>query len=116
MRLTKDEAIANHRKMWNWIAEETLKQKCKVEKWEYFKSHRITDIPLRECYCCEYAFNGNYSDCEKCPIEWGGKHGSCTGRDSVDDIRGLYALWLQEPDYIKAAKLAKKIAELPERK
>ncbi len=32
MELTKEEAIANHRKMWNWIAEETLKQERKVEK------------------------------------------------------------------------------------
>ena len=45
MGLTKSEAIANHRKMWNWIADETMKRKCKVEKWDYFKAHGITDIP-----------------------------------------------------------------------
>ena len=28
--LTKSEAIRLHRKMWNWIAEETLKKKEKV--------------------------------------------------------------------------------------
>ncbi len=112
MKLTKSEAIANHRKMWNWIAEETLKQKRKVEKSEYFKAHGITDIPLIECYCCEYAKN----NCLNCPIDWGGEFGACMSRDTADDRKGLYWLWLLEPDYLTAAELAKKIAELPERK
>lgn len=46
MKLTKDEAIANHRRKWNWIADETLKQKRRVEEWDFFKAHGIREIPL----------------------------------------------------------------------
>lgn len=112
MKLTKSEAIANHRKMWNWIAEETLRQKCKVEEREYFKAHEITDIPSGESYCCDYAA----LNCLNCPIDWNGKLRYCLDLDVRGDKEGLYALWLLEPDYIKAAKLAKRIAELPEKK
>ena len=114
MRLTKSEAIANHRKMWRWIAEETLKQKCKVEKSEYFKAHGITYVPLTLCYCCEYILDAGV--CPDCLIEWGGEYGTCLDRDNRYDHKGLYALWKRETNYIKAAELAKKIAELPERK
>ncbi len=113
MKLTKDEAIANHRKMWNWIAEETLKQKRKVKKLEYFKAHGITglDIPFGECYCCEYT----NMRCPDCPVKWGGEWGSCEGKNHRSDVKGLYALWRREFDYLKSAELAKQIAELPER-
>ena len=30
--MTREEAIENHRKMWNWIADETEKRKRKVKK------------------------------------------------------------------------------------
>ena len=30
--MTKKEAVENHRKMWRWIAEETVKRKSKVFK------------------------------------------------------------------------------------
>ena len=116
MGLTKSEAIANHRKMWNWIADETMKRKCKVEKWDYFKAHGITDIPLCECYCCEYARDGLFADCSRCPIDWGGEFNICLNRDSDGDGKGLFTLWCKEPDYVKSAELAKRIAELPERK
>ena len=112
MKLTKSEAIANHRKMWNWIAEETLKQKRKVEKSEYFKAHGITDIPPNECYCCEYSAD---KKCDDCLIDWGGEFGGCMSRDTLGDRKGLFSLWCVEPNYTKSAELARQIAELPER-
>ena len=115
MEITKSEAIENHRKMWNWIAEETLRQKCIVEKEEYFEAHGITDIPRYKCYCCEYDYSEAGFCCSNCPIEWGGIFNSCNDRDKFGD-NGLYALWYKTTDYIKAAELAKQIAELPERK
>lgn len=114
MRLTKDEAIANHRKMWNWIADETLKRRYKVWKWDYFKALKITDMPRNWCYCCEYGLGDD--NCPDCPIEWGGEYGTCESKDNEEDRKGLFSLWLLEPDYLTAAELAKKIAELPERK
>lgn len=112
-QLTKSKAIANHRKMWRWIAEETLKQERKVKKLEYFKAHGITDVPVNLCYCCEYGLDTGA--CPDCPIEWGGKYGTCIDRDSCNDFKGLYVLWWKELDYIKAAELARQIAELTER-
>ena len=112
MKLTKSEAIANHRKMWNWIADETLKRKCKVRKREYFETHGLTDVPRNVCYCCEYSCDESCSDC---PIEWGGEYGTCESKDNKGDRKGLYTLWYDEYDYIKAAELARQIAELPER-
>lgn len=35
-QLTREQTIAEHRKMWNWIAEECLRRKEKVEKADYF--------------------------------------------------------------------------------
>lgn len=114
MRLTKHKALSKHRKMWLWIADETSKQKRKVWRWEYFKAHGIMDVPHGKCcsYCCEYS-NHN---CTHCLIDWGGKLRTCIHKDSIYDRKGLYAQWNKEPDYIKAAELAKQIAELPERK
>ena len=118
MKLTKSEAIANHRKMWNWIADETLKRKGRVAKSVYFEAHgvRVLDIPLSRCYCCEYVNNRNCADCSDCPIDWGGKYGSCTDINILNNEKGLFSLWCDESDYIKSAELAKRIAELPERK
>lgn len=119
MKLTKEEAIANHRKMWRWIADETLKQKYKVWKWDYFLTHGIKglDMPFHQCYCCEYTIDKDYVDCSRCPIDWGGEFGTCKHRDIVNDNKGLYVLWCDElDDYLKAAEMAKQIAELPERK
>ncbi len=114
MKLTKDEAIANHRRKWNWIADETLKQKRRVEEWDFFKAHGIREIPFMGKYCCDYA-RGN---CDCCPIEWGDTTDFCKCLQKLQkyhgDPRGLYALWFRQPNYIKYAELARRIAELPE--
>ncbi len=111
-KLTKEQAIANHNKMWRWIAVEILKKRRKVEKEEYFTEHSITNTPRNKCYCCEYVA----MNCSNCIIEWGGKYGSCCDKDYYDDNHGLYALWRDEADFVNAAILAKQISELPERK
>ncbi len=115
MRLTKDEAIANYRKMWNWIADETLKQERKVEELEYFDAHGIENTPYNHCYCCEYDHNQSDTDCSNCPINWGGEYGGCEDRDESCDGRGFYVLWEDETNYVIAAGIARLIAELPER-
>ena len=78
MKLTFDEAIENHRKMWNWIADETEKRQKAVTKEEYFKQNKLKSV-FCECYCCQYAFDNSEimrredkcRDCEICPIDWG---------------------------------------------
>lgn len=110
--LTRETAIKNHRKMWNWIADETLKQKRIVGKYEYFqfleiKMNNLDRRPKNLCYCCEFA-NGL---CPRCPIDWGQNDAWC-----YDISTGLYIKWQKELNYKKAAKIARRIAKLPERK
>lgn len=107
MKLTKKLAVALHRRLWHWIADETEKQQRVVEKQEYplFKRRLI----LNRCWCCEYA----RSDCEKCPIIWHIK------KDKCQCELAQYAEWadaVDAKDWREAARLARIIADLPERK
>ena len=109
--MTREEAIANHRKMWRWIADETERRKCEVDKSAYFNAMGITgkDIPWAQCYCCEYVNDKckDTYDCALCPIEWPG--GSCCQG-------GLSYQWLHAyGNWRESAALARRIAELPER-
>lgn len=114
LNLTKQQTIAEHRKMWRWIADETKKQGRMVEKAEYFDAMGISpeDRPAGNCYCCDYT-DGN---CLKCPIEWGGDYGTCLDRYTYDDGKGLFGQWIHTNNPEEAARLAHKIAELPERR
>ncbi len=107
MKLTREQAIEEHRKMWRWIAEETLKRKKKVWKENYFKEHpEYKELPISLCWCCEYAD----VKCLKCPLVW--PNGGCT--EKKEKI-GLFYKWVIETNYKKAAKYARKIAELGEK-
>ncbi|MCI5891822.1 MAG: hypothetical protein MRZ66_00230 [Clostridiales bacterium] len=114
LNLTKQQTIAEHRKMWHWIADETKKQGRKVEKEEYFKAMNIPseNRPELDCYCCEYAGR----ECLECPVEWDGDYGVCCDRHTCGDWEGLYAQWANTNDPEESAQLARKIAEQPERR
>ena len=122
-KLTKAEAIASHRKMWRWIAEETFIQERKVRKWEYFDHFSLLPTTLENrlqnsCYCCEHDRQQESSTpCENCPLEWGSDLDQlmCVAKREYNDDLGLYQLWSKSFDYKDAAKLAAQIAELPER-
>lgn len=89
--LTKEQAIAEHRKMWNWIAD-------KLEEAEEFKndgnlkSYLYNILKLKkkyieirgfknifcDCFCCEYEYqqqvrmgDNHKEDCVLCPLLWG---------------------------------------------
>lgn len=108
-----DEAVANHRKMWNWIAEETLRRKHFVSKEDYFDSIGldIDEWPICNCYCCEYAG----VDCSFCPLKWTtGKGDPCP----VCYNMGQFGRWkdaIKFNDWEEAEIVAKEIANLPER-
>jgi hypothetical protein len=113
MKLTRERAVQLHRRLWRWIALKTLKEKRKVEKYE-FPMFRRMDIRCN-CFCCEYVYQ-NFGSCARtdkpphCPIEWG---------DEVfcADCSTPYSKWdIEENDYRRCAKLASAIAKLPERK
>lgn len=103
--MTKKEAVENHRKMWRWIAEETLKRQRKVFKDEYL-SLVYEDI-INDCFCCEYVSQFTDECCSICPITWPG--GRCSG------YNGLYTKFTYAGTLEQRAELAHTISELPER-
>lgn len=113
--LTKEEAVYNHRKLWNWIAEETEKRKEVVLKEQYFSENGFIHIK-NDCYCCEYEREFLDDDCNHCPILWvaaGEEYKYCVARSSP------YMKWIIASeivqDYRECAKYAREIANLPAR-
>ncbi len=111
--MTKQEAIAAHRKMWRWIADETERRECVVIKTDYLDAMGIPekDVPHAGCYCCDYGLRsgGVGNCCASCPIKWPG--GCCVG----DGLYGQWANTYEHNNWIAAAEIARRIAELPER-
>lgn len=130
MILTKEQAIIEHRKMWNWIADQYKNRTDllnETEDVEGLKKYYIDTVFPNEwvecnCFCCEYdvKFGGI---CDQCPVEW----------NSVCDInmclykdygkKNLYGELFDvnhdgcfNCDFSYCADLARQIANLPERK
>lgn len=119
-RLTRLKAIIEHRKMWTGIYEQTLIQKRKVNKGDYFdrkisrKEMTKKDVPVMGCYCCEYAaqiaqmkMQSVRDRCQYCPLKW--------NTEKCFDTGSYYEEWekTDSHDYVKAAQIARKIALLP---
>lgn len=110
-RYLRKKAIKKHRKMWRWLAEHPDKR-----KFEYLEMHDPKADLHNDCYLCEYATNRAPAAeifelyvCDHCPLDWDGNE--CPGHFS------LYADWhYARPDAEERAKIARQIAELPERK
>lgn len=120
--LTREEAIRRHRLMWNWIAQTSIQEQRCASKREALKHFFWRRKIQSDCWCCEFAFSESavlehkskriVCLCECCPIEWS-PNVTCYA------TAGLYSQFCDaydSNDYIKAAKIAYQIAELPERK
>lgn len=126
MKLTRKEAIENHRKMWKWIAEKSLERKEKVHKEAYFEENDRIDwrsVPDLHCYCCHFTKQNNEDRrlvCNACPLMWGDNVAdTCIDiyRNGVFfEYKGIWSKWTNEHDYVKAAEYALQIANLPERR
>ena len=126
--MTKQEAIENHRKMWEWIAEETRKQKRCVGKAEYLLECGMSPFELlNNCFCCQFSLDypDDHAECERCPIEFDSTadeymciHTSNSSKESCFED-GLYAAWEDDyrisGDWQHAAEMADIIAGLAER-
>ena len=126
MKLTREEAIAEFRKMWNWIADETEKRQAIVDKQTYFRENYL-EMVNSACYCCEYGRQAVINDlvrrvCDACPIDFGDHDADklltpCTRMESpyrnwaIACCTGEY----EGCDWRKAAWCARQIANLPER-
>lgn len=116
MKLTREEAISWHRKIWNWIAdrieeEERYQDICDLKD-KYCDSKGFS-FETNNCFCCEYT----NCDCRFCPIEWESEVEDymCLDQYKEKDYKGLYILCCDEKDWKEQEKLARKIANLPER-
>ena len=126
MKLSREEAIENHRKMWKWIAEETLKREKIVCKEEYLEEYFPNEDICYDCFCCEYGKQKTNSEenieenirCKFCPLDWGSdcSTAQCMDKSYYNDNSNLFALLAKISNWKEAAELAKQIAELRERK
>lgn len=124
MKLTKEEAIKKHRRLWNYIADETLKQARCVTIAEAFEHFGWSYTICRRSWCCEYDYEHD-NNCTHCPIDWrmyeedDALCDKIWRQNSNTPHRGLLLMWEScvRLDYCTLAyKYAKIIAELPERK
>lgn len=111
MKLTRDKAIEEFRKMWNWIADET--ERCGEKMWPEDYLHEFGFDWVQDDFLCEYKRqNKTCACCGNCPISFnedGGPAKDC------EDAGSPYDAWYWEEDWKKAAELARRIANLPER-
>lgn len=137
-RISKEEAIKNHRAMWNWIADQYEKgsnQRVRFLKREYIdtmdpnREERIKKLYV-SCYCCYYAGINNIVgvdnrymfNCDQCPVVWPSyaKEGMCC--EETSSTIGLYQLikectaFYKDVDEIRdiLVKLCRLVADLPE--
>lgn len=121
-KMTREEAICLHRAMWNWIADVIEEKQC-VQFISYLKQQFIYEkTPYDEvycdCFCCEFKFQNHnelrdLDNCLLCPLDWGTDYEDyypCEYRN------GLWTLCCYCSDWKEQAVLARKIANLPERK
>ena len=106
MQLTREQAIAEHRKMWNWIAYRIEKTKtiCDIYdlKFEYLKKSEFEYV-LRACFLC--AYSDMKGGCVACPIT-----------PAINRcLDGLFWNCVHSGDWQDQAALARQIANLPER-
>lgn len=135
--ISKEEAIKNHRAMWNWIADQYEKgsnQRVRFLKREYIDTmdpNRDERIKLHEsCYCCYYAGINNIVgienmymfNCDQCPVVWPSyaREGMCC--EGPSGTIGLYELIEKCTTFYKGfdevrdilVKLCRLVANLPE--
>lgn len=116
MEMTREQAIAEHRKMWNWIADCIEKHKeifdIAVLKCFYLSTlGKLKNLSVEKCFLCEYARNERNkkeegTTCDYCPIKRADGNG-CLG--------GIYYRVTTAESWKQQAEFARQIANLPER-
>uniref|UniRef100_A0AAU8B0C4 Uncharacterized protein n=1 Tax=Dulem virus 36 TaxID=3145754 RepID=A0AAU8B0C4_9CAUD len=126
MELTREQAIAEHRKMWNWIADESEKRNVMLNKTHYFIEHNINANELKDyCFACEYAYQTYQTKgkkhstkfCNYCPLVWESNRRTfmCECKDHRLDDLGLFALWRNSKTIEEHVRYARLLANLPEK-
>lgn len=117
-----------HRKLWNWIADETERTHLCVDKFDAFRHFGWKYSINTQCWACQYVrwrrkYRSYEADCENlCIVDWGVSE--CTGKNMCCVFnepfgQSAFEYWNEsvlDKDWRKAAKAARIIANLPERK
>lgn len=115
--ITVEQAVYEHRKMWNWIAEKTLQRKKKIIKEDYFEEHQLEykKRPMYNCWCCEFTEDCHLDYCKGCPLDWGNCINTCFYTIYTPTNSALFTQWncTSFKNYREAYRLAKEIANLP---
>lgn len=123
MELPKEKAIEEHRKMWNWIADELEKPETRQSK-ENVHDLKVrycnaNDLNLRnDCWCCEYDKQFSDYTCVHCPLLWGTECETDAYYCENDEDDGSW--WhshqlAKDGEYEGASIVARQIANLPEK-
>lgn len=114
--LTREQAIAEHRKMWNWIADSIEENQerlfiCGLKR-KYCLEKGLCKIK-HFCFLCEFT-KGN---CDKCPLIWESDvtEYMCEDAKYYEDYEGIWSRCRETRDWKEQAALARQIANLPER-
>lgn len=110
MKLTKQQAIEGHRKMWNWIADEIERERCiyDIAVLKQCYCYEIGLTLISNCFCCEY--NKRSNQCSKCPLDWIETKCCSSNEESLYMRVTIADTWQEQAD------LARQIANLLERK
>lgn len=115
--LTREEAVKKHRELWNEIANILSEMEIEntaiwVLKTTALRNIGEKEMPLNNCYCCEYAQPYDHvNSCDICPIKWGCRGEFCCG----DSEFGAFVEALEDDNFYLARQIALTIADLPER-
>jgi len=114
--MTKQEAIANHRKKWSWCAK-TGKLEIEWPGWEFNGGQQ--EYVNSFCFLCHYVFDVLKKDISElsctrfCPLKWPNKR--CSVISCLINKQYLFDLWNNETDIEKRKEYATQIALLDER-
>lgn len=109
MKLSFDQAVEEHRKMWRWIAENSHSKSILDMKQDYLNKFFDNQEVELECFCCEYDHNFN-DNCSHCPLVWSGEYPChCT------ESKSPYAKIHRAHSIYEFRELAYEIANLPTR-
>lgn len=136
--ISKEEAIKNHRAMWNWIADQYEKgnnKRVQILKREYIdtmdpnRDERIKKLYV-SCYCCYYAGINNIVgadneymfNCDQCPVVWPSYAGEGMCCEGTSRTIGLYEFIEECTAFYKGfdeirdilVKMCRLVADLPE--
>ena len=135
MRLTREQAIAEHRKMWLWISRQIMKDYVASRmiktiysyKCDYLNKVCADEWVKCKCFCCQYTIQHGINCRKDCPLYWNDKHTALTCDDFIEhgyynvitdivpySVEGHAFITLEEAK--RAARMAYKIAMLDEKK